>query len=129
MLEKGSGECSHILYDYDNEIHKSVEIKDIIGENYSGHYFVFLSSLISKNKENYEHYSNTIRAVCYQMKYSGRSLTIQMNNDFIVCPRVVGKINSINYDGYLSCPDFNLICLGSVLCNDMLDCYEKNIYY
>ena len=126
--EKGSGEYgSHIHYLYNNEdqIHKSSEIKEIIGENYSGNSFCVLSSLISKDKTNYEHYSYTMRAVCYQMHCSDRSLTIQINNDFIVCPRAGGKIDAINFDGYLSCPDYNLICSGSVLCNDMFDCVEK----
>jgi hypothetical protein len=59
------------------------------------------------------------------MHCSDRSLTIQINNDFIVCPRAGGKINALNYNGYLSCPDYNLICSGSVLCNDMFDCVEK----
>lgn len=51
--ERGSGEYGshiHYDYDYDNEIHKSAEIKDIIWENYSGNSFCALSSLISKNK-------------------------------------------------------------------------------
>ena len=30
-----------------------------------------------------------------------------------------------NYEGYLLCPDYNLICAGTVLCNDMFDCVEK----
>ena len=126
--ERGSGEYgSRIYYDYNNtsKFHKSGEIKDIIAESHSGNSFCVLSSLISKSKENYEYYSNTIRAVCYQMHCSNRSLTIQINNDFIVCPRAGGKINATNYDGYLSCPDYNLICSGSVLCNDMFDCVEK----
>ena len=126
--ERGSGEYgSRIYYDYNNtnKVYKSEEIKDLIGESHSENSFCVLSSLISKSKENYEHYSNTIRAVCYQMYCSDRSLTIQINNDFIVCPRAGGKINAINYDGYLSCPDYNLICSGSVLCNDMFDCVEK----
>ena len=62
--------------------------------------------MISKKKENYEHYSNTIRAVCYQMHCSGRYLTIQIINDFIVFQRATWIINAINYDGYLSCPDY-----------------------
>ena len=84
-----------------------------------------MSSLISKNIDNYNYYSSTVRAVCYQMYCSDRSLTIQINNDYIVCPREGGKIKAINFDGYLLCPDYNLICSGSVLCNDLFDCIEK----
>jgi len=124
----GSGEYgSHIHYSDTNrnETYKSNEIKGIIEESLSGNSFCVLSSLISTSKENSEHYSNTVRAVCYQMHCSERSLTIQINNDFIVCPRAGGKINALNYNGYLSCPDYNLICSGIVLCNDMFDCVEK----
>ena len=56
---------------------------------------------------------------------SDKSLTIQINNDYIVCPRDGGKIKLPNYDGYLLCPDYYLICSGTVLCNDIFDCIEK----
>ncbi len=59
------------------------------------------------------------------MHCSDKSLTIQINNTFIVCPREGGKIASFGFDGYLLCPDYNLICSGTVLCNDMFDCVEK----
>ena len=124
--ERGSGEYgSHIPYKnpYNSyNYYKSSSIKDILGEKHSENSFCVLSSLISKNINNYNHYSSTIRAVCYQMYCSEKSLTIRINNDFIVCPRAGGKINAINYDGYLSCPDYNLICSGTVQCNDMFDC-------
>ena len=29
------------------------------------------------------------------------------------------------YQGYILCPDYNLICTGTTLCNDMFDCVEK----
>ena len=68
------------------------------------------------------------------MHCSNRSLTIQINNDYIVCPREGGKIKANNYDGYLLCPDYYLICSGTVLCNDLFDCVEikstlKDIIY
>jgi hypothetical protein len=59
------------------------------------------------------------------MYCSERSLTIKINNDYIVCPREGGKIKAINFNGYLLCPDYNLICSGTVLCNDLFDCIEK----
>ena len=81
--QRGSGEYgSHIPYTNANNVksyHKSSEIQDILGENYSGSSFCVLSSLISKNIDNYNQYSNTIRAVCYQMHCSEGSLTIQIN--------------------------------------------------
>ena len=105
--------------------YKSSDIKSIIQEKNFNNSFCVLSSLISKNNDNYKYYSNTVRAVCYQMYCSDRSLTLQINNDYIVCPREGGKIKAINFDGYLLCPDYYLICSGTVLCNDLFDCVEK----
>ena len=128
--ELGNGEYGTKI-NYNNIIdgkttnYKSSDLKSIIQEKNSNNSFCILSSLISKNIDNYNYYSNTVRAVCYQMYCSDRSLTIQINNDYIVCPRKGGKIKVINFDGYLICPDYNLICCGSVLCNDLFDCIEK----
>ena len=127
--EKGSGKYgSKIQYkNKDNSINYyiSEELTEITKEKNSENSFCVLSSLISKNIYNSNYYSKTVRAICYQMYCSDRSLTIQINNDFIVCPRSGGKINVSNYEGYLLCPDYNLICSGTVLCNDMFDCVEK----
>ena len=126
----GAGEYgSKIPYNNpdNNEInyYKSGDLITIINESYSDNSFCVLSSLISTSVNNYQFYSSKVRAVCYQMHCSDQSLTIQINNDFIVCPRQGGKINATNFNGYLLCPDYYLICSGTVLCNDMFDCVEK----
>ena len=95
------------------------------GEINSDHSFCVLSSLISANKQNSESYADIVNAFCYQMYCSERSLTIQINNDYLVCPRAGGKINAVNYNGFLLCPDYYLICSGKVLCNDLFDCVDK----
>ena len=59
------------------------------------------------------------------MYCSEKSLTIQINNDFLVCIRAGWKIKSDNYNGYLLCPDYYLICSGTVLCNDLYESIEK----
>ena len=105
--------------------HESGKISSITGETHSSNSFCALSTLISKNENNYSYLSKTLRAVCYKMFCSDRSLTIQIKNNFMVCPRAGGKITSSYFDGYLLCPDYNLICSGTVLCNDMFDCVEK----
>ena len=33
--------------------------------------------------------------------------------------------NHEGYNGYFLCPDYNLICSGTVMCNDMFDCVDK----
>ena len=127
--ERGSGEYgSNIPYKDKNgqtQYSTNGQLSSITGENNSDNSFCVLSSLISNKIQNYNIYSNVIRAVCYKMYCSNTTLTIQINNDFIVCPREGGKIKIDNYGGFLLCPDYYLICSGTVLCNDMFDCVEK----
>ena len=88
--------------------------------------FCVISSLVPKNNiQNYKYNFITPRAMCHEMTCSDKSLTIKINSDYIVCPRQGGKVQIEGYDGFILCPDYNLICTGSVLCNDLFDCVEK----
>ena len=127
---KGSGDYGTFINYYDSNgqkiFNKNGDLASITGETYSDHSFCVLSSLFPNNTENSQTYSKTVNAFCYQMYCSEKSLTIQINDDLLVCPRGGGKINAINYNGYLLCPDYYLICSGTVLCNDLFDCIDKN---
>ena len=101
------------------------EIANITGEKYSKNSFCVLSNLKPNNLIDNSIALNIPRAICYQMFCSDRSLTIQINKDYIVCPRSGGKIKAMDFDGNLFCPDYNLICSGTVICNDIFDCVEK----
>ena len=57
---------------------------------------------------------------------SAKSLTIKVGDYYIVCPREGGQIKAENFQGTLLCPDYNLICTNKILCNNLLDCLEKN---
>ena len=123
-----TGHCS-------NEISANKELKNILDESFTEHSYCVLSSLISKEKENYETYSE-YRAVCHEMFCSSESLTIKIKNKYIVCPRAGGQIKAKNFQGYLLCPDFNLICTGTTLCNNLFNCFngkseekEETFYY
>ena len=70
-------------------------------------------------------YSSVLHPMCYQIYCSSLSLTLKINDDYIVCPREGGNIEVKGYDGYVNCPDYNLMCTGTVMCNDMFDCIEK----
>ena len=127
---KGSGEYGSLIYYYDNNTNKtyyfrSGDLESIMGEKYSYNSFCYLSSLIKKNKIFDELILENTRAICFETFCSSKSLTIKIGEDFIVCPRAGGKIEVNDYEGYLLCPDYNLICSGTVLCNDMFDCVEK----
>ena len=108
---------------YYKKTHTSEEIYSITGETYSDHSFCYQSSLI---KEIYSNYSlTTVRAICYESFCSDDSLTVKIKDEYIICPRAGGKIELEGYKGYLLCPDYNLICSGTVICNDMFDCVKK----
>ena len=82
-----------------------------------------MTSLVPKGKHAI--YKSIFHPMCYQTYCSSKSLTIQINNKYVVCPREGGNIKVEGYDGLLNCPDYNLICTGTVLCNDIFDCIDK----
>ena len=100
-------------------------LADITGEEMSKESFCFLSSLIKDDINDVEYYSSYVRPICYKVFCSEKSLTVKINRDYIVCPRAGGKIKVEGYEGYFLCPDYNLICTGNVVCNDLFDCVEK----
>ena len=101
---------------------KSGDILDITGETFSNNSFCYQSTL-KKNGVNFN--SSLPRAICYESFCSNRSLTIKIKDDYFVCPRAGGKIIVEGYKGYFLCADYNLICSGTVMCNDLFDCVEK----
>ncbi len=120
------GHCSIGTGDYGSfSSSMSSDLQSYTKEKYSKNAFCALSSLIPSRIENSEYYSEQVRAVCYEMSCSDKSLSIIINFEYIVCPRAGGKIKPLNFNGYLLCPDYYLICSGTVLCNDLFDCVEK----
>ena len=105
--------------------YKSKDITDITGEEISENSFCFLSTLYKDTIQDVEYYSKTIRSICYKLFCSDKSLTVKIHDDYIVCPRAGGKIKAKGYKGYFLCPDYNLMCSGTVMCNDLFDCIDK----
>ena len=95
-----AGRCS-------NEDNIQDEEKNIYGEIRSTNSFCALNTLVKKTSLGYD--LDRVRAGCYNMYCSSQSLTIQVGEDYLVCPREGGKIKSDNYNGYILCPDYNLI--------------------
>ena len=98
------------------------------GETLGDHSFCFLSSIIKPSSEADSlriALSQIVRANCYEIFCSSQSLTLKIFDDYVVCPRAGGKIKVEGYEGYLLCPDYNLMCSGSVICNDFIDCVNK----
>ena len=103
--------------------HPNSELPQELGEIYSDTSFCFMSSLVPTGK--YQLYNSIPHPMCYQIYCSSSSLSIKINNDLVVCPREGGNVKIDGYDGFINCPDYNLMCTGTVVCNDMFDCIEK----
>jgi len=100
-------------------------LRYIMGENS----ICLMSSLTPKNDENLKKYPSSFRALCYKVDcYSNsgeRSVRIYIGNNVIYCP-VSGGVQTLDgYNGYILCPDYNLICSGTVWCTDPITCVEK----
>ena len=117
---------SKIFYNSEKDYYLNKDLIPITGEEISEKSFCFLSSLFKNDISDINKYSKVIRANCYKIYCSKKSLSVKINNDYIVCPRSGGKIKVDGYEGYLLCPDYNLMCSGRVICNDLFDCVDKN---
>jgi len=100
------------------------------GEIYSDNSFCMMNTLvpdyISNDKKNYLNIFGTVfHPMCFPSYCSSNSLTVQIYDQFIVCPKQGGNVEVKGYSGILHCPDFNLICTGTVICNEIYDCIEK----
>jgi hypothetical protein len=100
-------------------------MQSLTGEFYSDYSFCFLSSLIKEENNVNFNYSSSVRAVCYQIFCSSKSLTVKIQDNYIICPRAGGKIPLKGFNGFILCPDYNLMCSGTVICNNMFDCVDK----
>ena len=101
-----TGSCS------DSNTNKVDSFNEEMGENS----FCILRSLTIEND---------YKPACYKMFCSSKSLTIRIGQRYIVCPRSGGKIQPDKTNYYILCPDYNLICSGSKLCNNIEDCIDK----
>ena len=119
-------EIAYSISEDDYTVFRSKEISTLTGEEISEESFCFLSSLFKSDIKDVDKYSRVVRANCYKILCSKKSLSIKINKDYVVCPRSGGKIKVNGYEGYLLCPDYNLMCSGSVICNDLFDCVDKS---
>ena len=107
------------------------EFIENFSEKYGDNSFCALSSII-KIKNNGREYKGYFRLVYYPMLCSSKSLTIQLNEEYIECPRKIIKIwdkSYSNYVRYLFCLDYNLIYTGTIIWKDLFNYVdEKSIF-
>ena len=123
--KEGYGRYAFFYYKDTNDIDYSI-FSPSYGETFSNISFCAFSSIIHKKDDKKGFYGGFIRPTCYEMFCSELSLTVRINEQYIVCPRSGGYITiGGNYEGHLLCPDYNLICSQTMPCNNMFDCAEK----
>ena len=102
-----------------------------LGEILSDNSFCFISSLVNSNADDEikNNYSND-RAICHKVlncDKSTYSYTIKIGEKDFTCNNVKeSKIVEVEgFNGKITCPPYFRICGGSVLCNDLFDCAQK----
>ena len=88
-----------------------------------------LSSLTPKNNETLKEYPSSFRALCYKVdcysKNEEKAVRIFIGNNAVICP-ISGGIQTLDgYNGFILCPDYNLICTGTKWCLDPISCVNK----
>ena len=127
----GNGKYGNNLYYFNSSniaerFHPNSELPEELGEKYSDNSFCMMTNLIPDNSDiKTKMYGTIFHPMCYPSFCSSSSLTVLIYDQYIVCPRAGGNIEVKGYTGKLHCPDYNLICTGTVVCNDLFDCIEK----
>ena len=105
---------------------KSGDISDYTGETISNTSFCFISTLVANDTDSkiIEFLKDKPRGVCYQILCSEKTLTVKIFDDYLVCPRAGGTVKLDGYEGYFLCPDYNMMCSGTVICNDQFSCID-----
>ena len=120
---------------YNSSIYNYSFFTETYGEKFSDISFCAFSSVIHSQDPKKNIYKGFIRPTCYEMHCSDEFLTIQINDQYIVCPKEGGFVNiGGDYEGHLLCPDYNLICDQTRRCNNLFDCVtlcseEKGLSY
>ena len=126
--KRGNGDYGSNLY-YINSTgqresnHTNSELPKELGEKYSDNSFCMMSSLVPNGDSSM--YGTIYHPMCFPSYCSSQSLTILIYDQYIVCPRGGGNVEVDGYKGKVHCPDYNLICTGTVVCNDLFDCIDK----
>ena len=129
---KGNGEYGKMIYYNGHYSGKNGNIPENFGEKISNNSFCILSSAVplslkESDSNEFLRYDGITHPMCYPIYCTSSSLTIHIYNQYIVCPREGGIVEiKGNYKGHIYCPDYNLICTGTIMCNDMFDCIEKH---
>ena len=128
----GDGNYGSQIRCKDNSIYKASQSQNILAEVFSNNSFCVLSEAypVGETSEENNSYNNKfnsfVHPICYEMYCTNHSLTIKIKNQYVVCPRKGGRVRiSGDFQGFLYCPDYNLICTGTKMCNNLFECIQK----
>ena len=130
ITQKEDETKSQVFNFYPGSCRNGLLFRNGLGEEFTDHSFCAISSVIPLD-ENFEKYGNR-RAVCYPMHCTETTLTVQIGDFYMTCPREGGVLSMPSISGYFGvfeCPDYNLICTGSVMCNNIEECIERKSLY
>ena len=128
----GDGNYGSQIRCRDDSIYNISQSQNILAEVYSNNSFCVLSEAYpvgatpEENNLYNDKFNSFIHPICYEMFCSNHSLTIKIKNQYVVCPRKGGKVRiDGDFQGFLYCPDYNLICTGTNMCNDLFECIRN----
>ena len=130
ITQKEDETRSQVFNFYPGNCRNGLLFRNGLAEQFTDHSFCAISSVIPL-EQKYEIYANR-RAVCYPMHCTETTLTIQIGDFYMTCPRSGGVLSMPEISGYFGvfeCPDYNLICTGTVVCNNIEECIEKKSLY
>ena len=86
-----------------------------------------MSTLTLKGRTDQYAFRNVQRAMCHEIECdtTNKQVIITVRDYKIKCPTEGGKTTHEAFDGAVLCPDYNLVCTGSVFCTDPISCVNK----
>ena len=83
-----------------------------------------MSTLTLKGRTDQYTFRNVQRAMCHEIQCdtTNKQVIITVREYTISCPKEGGMATHDEFDGAILCPDYNLVCTGSVLCTDPITC-------
>ena len=86
-----------------------------------------MSTLTLKGRTDQYAFRNVQRAMCHEIECdtTNKQVVITVRDYKIKCPTQGGKTTHEAFDGAVLCPDYNLVCTGSMFCTDPISCVNK----
>ena len=121
-------------YYYENSCSIGANTDENFPDTLSSESFCVLSSLTPFNKKDeLADFRGKFRAQCLKVECKVTEDEDNMKfarfyydkEKYVDCPPGGGKVTVEDYEGYFMCPDYNLVCTGTTVCNSVKSCIDK----